>query len=229
MEWCNMPLSEEQVRETRIPEGKNQLKISDGGGLYLLIKPSGRYWKLAYRFDGKQKSLALGVYPAVTLHDARDKRAAAKAMLADHVDPGQIRQQEKRRQQQVAVVRESEHTDEEQAISDRIQAAPDLLQPYPINRTTQLQLEERRLHTLQIIRDANDYIANELIVQRLLDGMGHRISSDRLRTDLAWLYEQQLIHLETEEIWMIHLTRHGLDMVDGRTWIPGIRRPEPVL
>ena len=53
-------------------------KHSDGGGLYLLLKESGKYWRMNYRFGGKQKTLALGVYPSVSLKAARDKREKAK-------------------------------------------------------------------------------------------------------------------------------------------------------
>ena len=62
-------------------------KHSDGGGLYLLVKKSGKYWRMNYRFGGKQKTLALGVYPSVSLKAARDKREKAKEQLAAGDDP----------------------------------------------------------------------------------------------------------------------------------------------
>ena len=62
-------------------------KVSDGGGLYLLINATGKYWRLNYRFAGKQKTLAAGVYPVVSLIDARKKREEAKALLAKDIDP----------------------------------------------------------------------------------------------------------------------------------------------
>lgn len=62
-------------------------KHSDGGGLYLHIKAAGKYWRMAYRFAGKQKTLALGVYPAVTLAQARKARDDAKATIAQGLDP----------------------------------------------------------------------------------------------------------------------------------------------
>ena len=65
-------------------------KLSDAGGLQLWIMPdAAKYWRVAYRFDGKQKLLALGTYPLVTLKDARDARDAAKRDLAAGRDPGQ--------------------------------------------------------------------------------------------------------------------------------------------
>jgi integrase len=63
-------------------------KLSDGGGLHVLIKPTGgKLWRLAYRFAGKQKTLALGVYPAVSLEEARRRREEAKKLLALSIDP----------------------------------------------------------------------------------------------------------------------------------------------
>src|ERR1700730_4324107 len=76
--------------------GSGPVKLSDGGGLHLLITPGGsKLWRLAYRFGGKQKTLALGVYPSVTLADARSKRDTAKKMLAAGSDPGVIKKAQK--------------------------------------------------------------------------------------------------------------------------------------
>ena len=70
--------------------GDSPLKLSDGGGLFLLVQPNGaKYWRLAYRFAGKQKTLALGIYPRVSLADARDKREEARKLLAAEVDPSE--------------------------------------------------------------------------------------------------------------------------------------------
>lgn len=71
-------------------------KLSDGGGLYLLVNTNGsRYWRLKYRVAGKEKLLALGVYPDVSLSDARAKRDEAKRTLAAGGDPGEVKQTEK--------------------------------------------------------------------------------------------------------------------------------------
>ena len=68
-------------------------KHTDGGGLYLLVKESGKYWRLAYRIFGKQKTLALGVYPSVSLAQARKGRDAAKELLAQGIDPSSAKQE----------------------------------------------------------------------------------------------------------------------------------------
>jgi len=81
-----MPLTDTQIRSAK-PE-KKALKLFDGGGLYLEVAPSGgRWWRLKYRFGGKEKRISLGVYPAVGLKEARERREQAKKMLSQGIDP----------------------------------------------------------------------------------------------------------------------------------------------
>ena len=89
-----MALTELQVKNAK-PTAK-QYKLTDGGGLFMLVHANGgRYWRLAYRFDGKQKTLALGVYPDVSLADARERREQARKLLANGADPGAVKQEQK--------------------------------------------------------------------------------------------------------------------------------------
>lgn len=82
-----MPLSDTAFRKLK-PRDRDY-KVSDGAGLYLLVRPNGsKLWRLAYRFEGKQKTLAFGAYPSVTLARARERRDEVKAVLADGRDPG---------------------------------------------------------------------------------------------------------------------------------------------
>jgi integrase len=67
-------------------------KHTDGGGLYLHVKPMGKYWRMSYRSLGKQKTLSLGVYPAVSLIQARKGREAARELLAQGIDPSTAKQ-----------------------------------------------------------------------------------------------------------------------------------------
>jgi hypothetical protein len=85
-------------RDTRNAKRRERpQKLSDGGGLHLLVNPDGaRYWRMAYRYQGRQKTLALGVYPIVSLADARTAQDAAKKLLACDVDPSQARKKQKR-------------------------------------------------------------------------------------------------------------------------------------
>ena len=78
-----------------MPEEK-PYKKADGGGLYLEVMPNGsKYWRLKYRFEGKEKRLAFGVYPAITLADARGRRDEARKLLAHDTDPAAAKQAKK--------------------------------------------------------------------------------------------------------------------------------------
>lgn len=71
-------------------------KLADGAGLYLEVVPSGsRYWRMKYRFNGKEKRMAFGVYPAVSLAQARALRDDAKKKLAEGIDPSLAKKEEK--------------------------------------------------------------------------------------------------------------------------------------
>ena len=85
-----MPLSDTTI-PTAKPAAKPQ-RLFDAGGLYLEVSPAGgKLWRLKYRHGGKEKRLALGAYPDTGLKDARDKRDAARKLLAAGVDPGEQR------------------------------------------------------------------------------------------------------------------------------------------
>jgi len=89
-----MPLTEVFIKAQK-PAEKTR-KHFDGGGLFLDVTPKGgRYWRLKYRFGGKEKLLALGVYPEVSLKDARAKRDDAKKLIANGVDPGDVKKAQK--------------------------------------------------------------------------------------------------------------------------------------
>jgi len=89
-----MKLNARQV-DTAKPKEK-PYKLADGGGLYLLVNPNGaKYWRLKYRVAGKEKLLALGVYPDVTLAVARSKRDEAKRGIAGGIDPNEAKREEK--------------------------------------------------------------------------------------------------------------------------------------
>ncbi len=81
-----------QVKHSGAPAGD---KLTDGQSLHLLVSATGKYWRINYRFAGKQKTLALGVYPAVSLAKARQWRDEAKKVLANGIDPGQAKRDDK--------------------------------------------------------------------------------------------------------------------------------------
>lgn len=88
-----MPLTDTAIRNAK-PQGK-QYKLTDEKGMYLLVNNAGKYFRLDYRYAGKRKTLALGVYPDVKLVEAREKRDAAKKMIANGIDPAQTRKVQK--------------------------------------------------------------------------------------------------------------------------------------
>lgn len=89
-----MKLTATAVRNTK--PGPKPLKLFDGGGLFLLVNPNGsRWWRLKYRFDGKEKLLSLGVYPEISLADARERRDEARKQIAAGIDPSVARKAHK--------------------------------------------------------------------------------------------------------------------------------------
>jgi Integrase len=83
-----MALTDLKVRNVK-PNGK-VIKISDGEGLYLQVQPNGtKLWRLAYRFLGKQKTLAIGTYPEISLQEARERKMEARKLLAQGIDPSE--------------------------------------------------------------------------------------------------------------------------------------------
>jgi integrase len=89
-----MPLTALDVKNAK-PRDK-RYRLADGHGLYLEVMPTGaRYWRMKYRFGGKEKRLALGVFPGVSLVDARDGVTDARALLKKGIDPTAQRKSEK--------------------------------------------------------------------------------------------------------------------------------------
>ncbi len=89
-----MPLTAIAVRHSK-PSTKTR-KMFDGGGLYLEISPRGnKWWRLKYRFGGKEKRISLGVYPEISLKEARVRRAQARQLLAREIDPSECRKTQK--------------------------------------------------------------------------------------------------------------------------------------
>ncbi|OOG63982.1 integrase [Rhodanobacter sp. B04] len=85
-----MTLTSVAIRNAK-PSDKTQ-RLFDGSGMYLELSPSGgKWWRLKYRYGGKEKRLSLGTYPDTSLADAREKRDAARKLLASGVDPGEQR------------------------------------------------------------------------------------------------------------------------------------------
>lgn len=89
-------LTDVAVRQAKPRE--KPYKLFDEGGLYLLVTPSGaRWWRLNYRFGGKRKGLSMGVYPDVSLANARAARDEARGLSGQGIDPSEARREAKAR------------------------------------------------------------------------------------------------------------------------------------
>ena len=86
--------------------------------------------------------------------------------------------------------------------------------------------EDRRLVVLRVLAESAGYTANEYILQQMLEQFGHVVSIDRVRTDLAWLQEQQMLTIsDVADVQIARITARGQDVAAGRTVAPGIKRP----
>lgn len=91
-----MPLNDLQIKSAKPPDGPKPLRLWDGGGLYIEITRAGsKLWRLKYRFDKKEKRLALGDYPSVGLKEARKRRDEARSLLSGGMDPGAVKRAQK--------------------------------------------------------------------------------------------------------------------------------------
>lgn len=89
-----MPLTDTSIRNAK--PGAKPIKLFDERGLFLLVTPTGgKWWRLRYMFDGKEKLLSLGVYPDVSLKDARERRDEARKHVANGVNPSENRKIQK--------------------------------------------------------------------------------------------------------------------------------------
>lgn len=88
-------LTDTAVKAAKTKPDEKPAKYTDGGGLYLLMMKSGKYWRFDYTYETKRKTLAIGVYPDINLKTAREKHQAAKGLIARGVNPSEYKQQAK--------------------------------------------------------------------------------------------------------------------------------------
>lgn len=175
-----MPLTDTAVKNTK-PSDK-PLRLFDGGGLYLEVAPSGgKWWRLKYRFAGKEKRVSLGVYPNVSLAAARKKRDDARTMLADGIDPGEAKKADKR----MALL----------AVSNSFESAA---RGWMDERKTIVDLAQ---HTKTLSRMESDVFpwlgkrpiaevdAPEILaVLKRIDGRGARFTAHRVRSEISRVF-----------------------------------------
>lgn len=90
-----MPLTDTACKNAKPKDNGSQAKYADEKGMYLLVNKTDKYWRLDYRFNGARKTLALGVYPEISLKQSRDRRDEARRLLAEGIDPGLHRKLQK--------------------------------------------------------------------------------------------------------------------------------------
>ncbi|MBU3015662.1 integrase arm-type DNA-binding domain-containing protein [Poseidonibacter lekithochrous] len=106
MAKSTLPLTATQVKTAKAKE--KDYKLFDGGGLFLLVaKTGGKRWRLKYRFNNKEKVIALGTYPSLSLKDVRAKREELKSLIAKDIDPNEQKKQKKEEIQKVEKKKEN--------------------------------------------------------------------------------------------------------------------------
>lgn len=92
----------------------------------------------------------------------------------------------------------------------------------------EFQTQDRRLVLLRALQAAVQYRANAFLLRRFCESLGHTVGADRIKQDLAWLAEQELISVEeVQSVTVATLTERGLDVATGRVEAPGVARPQP--
>jgi integrase len=175
-----MALNDLEIRKAK--PGEKLAKLSDGGGLQLWIMPDGaKYWRLAYRFGGKQKALAIGVYPTIGLKEARAARDAAKRLLADGRDPSEVKQ--------------ADRTAKAAATSDTFDAIADEL----VGKKRREGKADRTLAKIEWLlslarpsigsRPVAEITASEVLATlRTVEARGHHETARRLRATLGEVF-----------------------------------------
>ncbi|MFG7077204.1 tyrosine-type recombinase/integrase [Burkholderia pseudomallei] len=175
-----MPLTDTAIRNAK-PADK-PVRLFDGGGLYLEIAPSGgKWWRLKYRFGGKEKRYSLGVYPEVTLATARKKRDEAREKLAAGIDPGEAKKAEKR-----ASLLAAAHSFEVVArgwMSERKTTVE------PAQHAKTLARMENDVFPWLGKRPIAEIDAPEiLVVLKRVDGRGARFTAHRIRSEISRVF-----------------------------------------
>ena len=97
-----------------------------------------------------------------------------------------------------------------------------------MNAYTELLDSDRRLVILRSLEEDAGYTLNESVLHSILEAMGHRVSRDRVRTDMEWLAEQGLVTThEVVSVKVATITGRGADVACGRATVPGVKRPRP--
>lgn len=174
-----MPLTDTACRQAK-PTDKAR-KLADGGGLYLLVNLVGKYWRMDYRYGGKRKTLALGVYPATSLADARERCQEARKLLASGIDPGEQKKADKRA--------------EKLASANSFEA---VARAWLDERGQTVEPEQNKKTQSRLENDAFPWLGKRLIAEidapeilsvlKRVDARGARYTAHRLRSEISRVF-----------------------------------------
>lgn len=175
-----MPLTDTAIRNTK--PGNKPIKLFDGGGLYLLVTPSGgKWWRLKFRSGGKEKLLSLGTYPEIGLKDAREKRETTRKLIANGVDPSEKRKSMKR-----------------EAIITGANTFEAVASEWMDGRKTQVSLGQHEKTLARMKSDVFPWMGRRpiseidapeiLVVLRRVDSRGARYTAHRLRSQISQVF-----------------------------------------
>lgn len=180
-----MPLTDVAIRNAKpgiTPKGiqtDKSYKMGDSAGLYLEISPAGgKWWRLKYRFGGKEKRLSLGIYPEVSLQKARERRESARKLLADGVDPGEHRKAVK------ASGEEAAGNSFSVLCHEWLQSRIGQIQPAQIVKS-QARLEKDVLPWIGKKPVASLTAPDVLAVMRRVDGRGARYTAHKVKSEIS--------------------------------------------
>ena len=198
-----MALTDSAIKNAKIRD--KSYKLSDSGGMYIEIAPSGgKLWRLKYRYAGKEKLLSLGQYPVVSLADARGKREDAKKYLASNIDPGLKKQQEKARRHMLAA--------NSFEVITRQWFVEDLATNSAGYQTKVIRLIERDVFPYIGSRPIAELSAPEILtVVKRVDSLGKRETAHRVQQIIG-----QIIR---------HAIRNGLAQIDPTLSLRGVLQP----
>ena len=166
-----MPLTDTAIKNAK--SQTNQVKLFDGQGLFLLVTPSGgKWWRLKYRLKGKEKLLSLGVYPEISLKEARRRREEARTLIAQGIDPSDQRKEEK-------AVAEAESREKENTFRA---VATDWLGVYGPDLTEKHALKLRRYLENDLFPAFGDKPVTELVPMDILDAARPKQEKGRVQT-----------------------------------------------
>jgi integrase len=180
-----MPLTDTAVRQAKAADKPR--KLADAGGLYLLVNKQGKYWRWDYRYAGKRKTMALGVYPDVSLAMARERHRAARSLLAAGTDPMQAKREDRR-----ALLL---------AAANSFEAAA---RAWMAERAALVEDDQNKKTLARMENDVFPWLGNRpiseidapeiLAVLKRVDGRGARYTAHRLRSEISRVFRYGIKH-----------------------------------